>query len=136
MNKDLVAIFEYLEREKGIKRDIVIEAIEESLRAAAKKSIEGASNVTVKIHPKTGNIEVFCEKEIVEEVEVHLGDLPGRSQRDRPRLRTRINSSISQLHQKISAVSLLKKHARSSLKNCVALNAMSSMKNTATAPTN
>lgn len=70
MNKDLVAIFEYLEREKGIKREIVIQAIEESLRAAALKSISGASNVTVKIHPKTGNIEVFCEKEIVDEVEV------------------------------------------------------------------
>jgi transcription termination/antitermination protein NusA len=70
MNKDLIAIFEYLEREKGIKRDIVISAIEESLRAAARKSITGASNVTVKIHPKTGNIDVFSEKEIVEEVEV------------------------------------------------------------------
>jgi len=70
MNKDLIAVFEYLEREKGIKRDIVIEAIEESLRAAARKSVHGASNVTVKIHPKTGNIEVYCEKEIVDEVEV------------------------------------------------------------------
>jgi N utilization substance protein A len=70
MNKDLIAIFEYLEREKGIKRDIVISAIEESLRAAARKSISGASNVTVKIHPKTGNIEVYCEKEIVDDVEV------------------------------------------------------------------
>ncbi len=70
MNKDLIAIFEYLEREKGIKRDIVIGAIEESLRAAARKSIAGASNVTVSIHPKTGNIDVFCEKEIVDDVEV------------------------------------------------------------------
>lgn len=70
MNKDLIAIFEYLEREKGIKRDIVIGAIEESLRAAARKSITGASNVTVAIHPKTGNIDVYCEKEIVDEVEV------------------------------------------------------------------
>lgn len=70
MNKDLIAVFEYLEREKGIKREIVISAIEESLRAAAKKSISGASNVTVRIHPKTGNIEVYCEKEIVDEVEV------------------------------------------------------------------
>lgn len=70
MNKDLIAVFEYLEREKGIKRDIVIAAIEESLRAAARKSISGASNVTVKIHPKTGDIDVFCEKEIVDEVEV------------------------------------------------------------------
>lgn len=70
MNKDLIAIFEYLEREKGIKRDIVISAIEESLQAAARKSISGASNVTVTIHPKTGNIDVYCEKEIVDEVEV------------------------------------------------------------------
>lgn len=70
MNKDLIAIFEYLEKEKGIKRELVIHAIEESLQAAARKSISGASNVTVKIHPKTGNIDVFCEKEIVDEVEV------------------------------------------------------------------
>ncbi len=46
MNKDLVAIFEYLEREKGIKRDIIIAAIEESLRAAARKSIKGLINVS------------------------------------------------------------------------------------------
>lgn len=70
MNKDLIAIFEYLEREKGIKREVVISAIEESLRAAARKSINGASNVTVTINPKSGNIDVYCEKEIVDEVEV------------------------------------------------------------------
>jgi len=70
MNKDLIAIFEYLEREKGIKRDIVIGAIEESLKAAARKSFNGASNVTVTINPKNGNIDVYCEKEIVDVVEV------------------------------------------------------------------
>lgn len=70
MNKELIAIFEYLEREKGISREIVIHAIEESLVAAARKSVKGASNVTVKIHPKTGEIEVFCEKQIVDEVEL------------------------------------------------------------------
>lgn len=69
MNKDLVAIFEYLEREKGIKREIVIVAIEDSLRAAARKSIEGTANITVTINPKTGDIDVFCEKQIVEKVQ-------------------------------------------------------------------
>lgn len=69
MNKDLIAIFEYLEREKGIKREVVIAAIEESLLVAAQKSITGASNATVSINPKTGEIDVFCEKEIVNEVE-------------------------------------------------------------------
>jgi N utilization substance protein A len=70
MNKDLIAVFEYLEREKGIKREIVVSAIEESLTAAAKKSITGASNVSVTINPKTGDIDVFSEKEIVDDVEV------------------------------------------------------------------
>ena len=34
------------------------------------KASAGASNVTVTINPKTGNIDVYCEKEIVDEVEV------------------------------------------------------------------
>lgn len=75
MNKDLIAIFEYLEREKGIKRDVVISAIEESLQAAARKSISGASNVTVNINPKTANIDVYCEKEIVDDVEVDAQEI-------------------------------------------------------------
>lgn len=75
MNKDLTAIFDYLEREKGIKREIVIAAIEESLRAAALKSIQGASNVTVSINPKTGHIDVYSEKEIVDEVEVEAQEI-------------------------------------------------------------
>jgi len=74
MNKDLIAIFEYLEREKGIKREIVINAIAESLRAAARKSVKGlGEKVSVEIHPKTGEIEVFTQKKIVEKV-VHPTD--------------------------------------------------------------
>lgn len=69
MNKDLIAIFDYMEREKGIKRDVVINAIKESLQAAAQKSVQGSSNVSVEIDPKTGQIEVYCEKEIVDEVD-------------------------------------------------------------------
>ena len=69
MNKDLIAIFEYLEREKGIKREIVIEAIADSLRAAARKSVKGlGEKVSVEINSKTGEIEVFTQKKIVEKV--------------------------------------------------------------------
>jgi len=70
MNKDLIAIFEYLEHEKGIKREIVINAIAESLQTAARKSVKGlGEKVNVEIHPKTGEIEVFAQKKIVEKVE-------------------------------------------------------------------
>ncbi len=70
MNKDLVAIFEYLEREKGIKRDIITGAIEEALRAAARKSIKGLVNLSIKINPKTGVIDVIAQKEVVDKVTV------------------------------------------------------------------
>lgn len=70
MNKDLVAIFEYLEREKGIKREVIIAAIEESLRAAARKSIKGYINVSVQINAKTGSIDVIAQKEVVDKVTI------------------------------------------------------------------
>ncbi len=69
MNKDLTAVFDYMEREKGIDRSVVIHAIEESLQVAAQKSIKGAANVSVNIDPRSGAIEVLCEKEIVQTVD-------------------------------------------------------------------
>jgi N utilization substance protein A len=70
MNKDLVAIFEYLEREKGIKRDVIISALEEALRAAARKSVKGLINVSVSVNAKTGVIEVIAQKEVVDKVTI------------------------------------------------------------------
>ena len=70
MNKDLLAIFEYLEREKGIKRDLVIHAIEDALQAAARKNVKGVGEkISVQVHPKTGEIEVYVQKRIVETVQ-------------------------------------------------------------------
>lgn len=69
MNKDLIAIFEYLEREKGIKREIVVSAIEESLLTAARKTMNAGDNISVHIDMKTGEIEVLTRKNIVEKVQ-------------------------------------------------------------------
>jgi N utilization substance protein A len=69
MNKELIAIFEYLEREKGIKRDVIIKAIEESLTIAARKKNKGVNNVVVEVNPKTGSIAAYAHKEVVEQVE-------------------------------------------------------------------
>lgn len=70
MNKDLIAIFEYLEREKGIKRELIIDAIEEALRAAARKSIKGYINVNVQVNSKNGDIQVTAQKEVVDKVTI------------------------------------------------------------------
>ena len=69
MNKDLIAIFEYLEREKGIKRETIINAIEESLQVAARKSLKGIALVSVTVDPKSGTIDVTAEKEVVDHIE-------------------------------------------------------------------
>lgn len=69
MNKDLIAIFDYLEREKGIKREVIIKAIEESLYAAARKSVQNLPNIRIEIDPKTAVIDVLSEKKIVSQVQ-------------------------------------------------------------------
>jgi hypothetical protein len=42
MNSELIAMLDYLEREKGIKREILVEAISSALLAASKKSFTSA----------------------------------------------------------------------------------------------
>jgi N utilization substance protein A len=69
MNKDLLAIFEYLEREKGLKRELIVSAIEEALTIAARKGQQGMNNVVVKVDPRSAEIIAVAEKEIVEKVE-------------------------------------------------------------------
>lgn len=65
MSSELLSIFEYLEREKGIPRDRIIEAIESSLITASKKAIESHSNLSVQIDPTNADIKVFAEVEVV-----------------------------------------------------------------------
>ena len=69
MNKDLLAIFEYLEREKGVKRELIVSAIEEALTVAARKGQQGMNNVVVTVDPRSAEIVALAEKEIVEKVE-------------------------------------------------------------------
>jgi N utilization substance protein A len=69
MKKEFIALFEHLEREKGIKRDVIIKAINEGLHAAARKNVKGyGENISVELDPKTGELEVFAQKRIVDKV--------------------------------------------------------------------
>ncbi|MBN1405911.1 MAG: transcription termination/antitermination protein NusA [Candidatus Omnitrophica bacterium] len=66
MNGELLSILEHLEREKGIDKKILIEAVESALLSAARKVIgNDTADVSVKIDPKTGAMKIFSEgKEI------------------------------------------------------------------------
>jgi len=69
MNADLLAILDFWEREKGISKETLLEAVEEALVSAAKKAVGPARDLRVSIDPKTGDIQAFAKLIVVEEVE-------------------------------------------------------------------
>jgi len=58
-----------LEEQKGISRDVLIEAIEAALVTAYKRNFNQAQNVRVDLNLDKGSIRVFSRKDVVEEVE-------------------------------------------------------------------
>ena len=62
MNGELLSVLEHIEREKGISRDILIEAVESALVSAARKVIgqKDEENISVKMDPETGSIKIFA----------------------------------------------------------------------------
>jgi N utilization substance protein A len=58
-----------LAKEKGIPKDMLMEAIESALVSAYKKDYGTAANVRVDMNEETGDVEVFMQKNVVEEVE-------------------------------------------------------------------
>ena len=68
-NKELLEALNQIEKEKDISKEILLEAIENSLLAACKNQYGKADNIKVQINRETGAFNVYAEKEIVEEVE-------------------------------------------------------------------
>ena len=66
MNNELQAVIEYMERERGLERETVIEAIESALLSAAKRSLGPTRELRVNINRKTFNIKVLASLEVVE----------------------------------------------------------------------
>ncbi len=72
---ELMLTLEQIEKEKGISRDVIIEAIEKSLLDACKKDFGKNENVTVNMDRETGAIEVFAAKTVVENVEDNASEI-------------------------------------------------------------
>ncbi len=67
MNAEFIDALEQLEREKGIDKDTLIEAIEAALISGYKRNFNSAPNVRVEINRETGEVKVFARKTVVEE---------------------------------------------------------------------
>ena len=77
MNSDLLAVLDYMEREKGIKREVLLDAVSSALLTAAKKSVGPARDLRVTIDPKSGEITALANLFVVADVrnihdEIHL----------------------------------------------------------------
>ena len=69
MTKEMVEAFATLEKEKGIKQDVIVDAIKAALVAAYKKNYNQAQNVEVVFDEKKGNFKVNAIKTVVDEVQ-------------------------------------------------------------------
>ena len=66
--KELITALELIEKEKGIDKETIFEAIEASLVTACKKNYGTSQNIKVDMNRENGEIRVYAQKEIVEDV--------------------------------------------------------------------
>ncbi|HEX3817590.1 MAG TPA: transcription termination factor NusA [Chthoniobacterales bacterium] len=68
MNAEFIAMLDYLERERGIKREILIEAVSNALLSASKKSVSASRDLHIDIDPKSGEIRALANLLVVDDV--------------------------------------------------------------------
>ena len=69
MSSDLLDALTALEKQKGISRDVLVEAIEAALVTAYKRNFNQAQNVRVDLNLDKGTMKVYSRKDVVVEVE-------------------------------------------------------------------
>lgn len=67
-SRELMRALQLIEKEKGISREEIFIAIENSLMSACKKNFGTSQNIKVDINTKTGVVNVYAQKEVSEDV--------------------------------------------------------------------
>ncbi|RYD35154.1 MAG: transcription termination/antitermination protein NusA [Verrucomicrobiaceae bacterium] len=75
MTSELLAVFEYYEKEKGISRDKMIEALSSAILTATKKLIGPARELRIDIDPVKGGIKAKARLLVVESVTAPFDEL-------------------------------------------------------------
>ena len=79
MNNELLAVFEYMERERKLDRETLAQLVESALQVAGRKSIGRVRDLRVEINRKTLEIKAFASIQVVDfvrnrEEEISLDD--------------------------------------------------------------
>ena len=77
MSHEILSVLEYMEKEKGISRPDMIEAISAAIAGAAQRGVNAGQNVRIEINPKTGSLQGWTVLEVVDSVaddsaEIHV----------------------------------------------------------------
>lgn len=82
MSSDILSVLEYMEKEKGIPRPDMIQAIEGAIKNAALKGVNAGLDLKVVISPRNGQISTFALLKVVDSVsnsktEIHIEKAQG-----------------------------------------------------------
>ena len=77
MSHEILSVLEYMEKEKGISRSDMIEAISSAIASAAQKGVGVGQDIRVEINPKTGSLKAWTVLQVVDSVgdddlEIHV----------------------------------------------------------------
>ncbi len=69
MSNELIQALHEIERERGIPKEALIDAIKSALNTAYKKNFGVAQNVSVEFDERSGDVHVYSQKRVVDQVE-------------------------------------------------------------------
>lgn len=69
MKKELLTIIEYMEKDRGLDRTLLIETIEQAIETASRKVDEMPPGIRVRISPDSGDLTASCDLEVVSDEE-------------------------------------------------------------------
>lgn len=77
MNNEIISVFEYMEKEKGIGRELLIPVICEAMKSASERGVNAGQNLKIEIDPRTGDIRAWALMTVVDSVsdpltEIHI----------------------------------------------------------------
>ncbi len=89
MNSELLTALNQLAAEKGISKDLLLQAISDALLSAYKKDKGSAQNARVEVDSKGGQVKVIAKKDVVEDVvdtrnQIHLEEAKKKNIRCQP----------------------------------------------------
>jgi len=68
MSHEILSVLEFMEKEKGIPREAMIQAIVNAIRGAAAKGVNAGQELKIEINPRTGALKAWAIMEVVDSV--------------------------------------------------------------------